>query len=127
MRSRRADLTTLLTLRLCSLAQDSFGGLGVGIDAHHHMTICGDIMSKIMFNAVNPHAPQRDRSIMDVPSIDDNDDDDDVGSIIDVPSIDDDDDDDDGSGKIAPPPQLPSSSHARGMMRWRASSRGEVP
>ena len=94
------------------------------------MTICGDIMSKIMFDVVDPRAPQRDRSIMDIPSIDDDDDDDnddDVGSIIDVPSIDDDDDDDVGSGKIAPTPQLPSSSHARGMMRWRASSRGEVP
>lgn len=117
-------MTTLLTLRLlCSSALDSFGRLGGGIDAHHHMTICGDIMSKIMFDVVDPRAPQRDRSIMDVPSIED---DDDVGSIIDVPS--DDDDDDVGSGKIAPPPpQLPSSSHSRGMMRWRASSRGEVP
>jgi hypothetical protein len=66
-----------------------------------------------MFDVVDPRAPQRDRSIMDVPSIED---DDDVGSIIDVPS--DDDDDDVGSGKIAPPPpQLPSSSHSRGMMR----------
>ena len=46
------------------------------------------------------NAPQRDRSIIDVPSIDD---------------------DDVGSGKIAPPPQLLSSSHAHGMMPWIAS------
>ncbi len=67
------------------------------------------------------NAPQRDRSIMDLPSIDDDDLDknDNDGSIIDVPPID---VDDVGSGKIALPPQLPSSSHAHSMMRWIASS-----
>ena len=64
---------------------------------------------------------------MDVPSINDDDEDDsNVRSIINVPSIDND-DDEVGSGKIALLPlQLPSSSHAHGMMRWRASLRGEV-
>jgi hypothetical protein len=57
---------------------------------------------------------------MDLPSIDDDDVDNnnDNGSIIDVPYID---DDNVGSGKIAPPPQLPSSSHAHSMMHWKAS------
>ena len=52
---------------------------------------------------------QRDRSIMDLPSIDDDDVDknNNDGSIIDVPSID---HDEVGSDKIAPPPQLSSSS-----------------
>ena len=56
---------------------------------------------------------------MDLQSIDDDDVDknNDNGSIIDVPYID---DDDVGSGKIALPPQLPSSSHAHSMMCWIA-------
>jgi len=57
---------------------------------------------------------------MDLLSIDDGDVDKNKGngSIIDVPYID---DDDVGSGKIAPPPQPLSSSHAHSMMRWIAS------
>ena len=67
------------------------------------------------------NAPQRNRSIMDLLSIydDDLDKKDNDGSIIDVPPID---DDDVGSGKIALPPQLPSSSHAHSMMHWIALS-----